>query len=105
MGPPFGARARCDWNAQDTGLPNGLPHCCVGAVTFAVINKPPIESDEREDVRPVDLRGFAMSAIGTMRTMPVVAFATHMSAFARKADMMQTWRVTIFRFYSSTNCL
>ena len=40
------------------------------------------------------------SAYGTKQTFP---FARHMSAFGGKADMMQMWRVTIFRFYSSTN--
>ena len=34
-----------------------------------------------------------------------MASALHMSAFGDKADMMQTGRVTIFRFYSSAKCL
>ena len=39
-----------------------------------------------------------MSAFGTKRTSQV---ALHMSAFRGKADMMQTSRVKIFRFYNS----
>jgi hypothetical protein len=44
----------------------------------------------------------AMSAIGTKRTS---ATALQMSAFGGKADMMQTGRVTPFRFYSSPSVL
>jgi hypothetical protein len=42
------------------------------------------------------------SAFGPKRTSMA---ALQMSAFGGKADMMQTGRVTIFRFYSSGNCL
>ena len=73
-----------------TDLSKGAP------VSDEWIGSPIAYNQQGDRVRP------RMSASGTKQTFP---FAPHMSAFGGKADMMQTPRVMIFRFYSLGNCL